>query len=240
MYPKGLQPSGKLQLYSQMFSAVEVDQSFYDIECLDAYKSWLTAVPDSFRFSLKTPRSITHEDRLRHPEPFLKPFLDAARRFGDALGPILVQLPPWFGIKQAASLQLFLDRLPLDEMRFAVEVRDWQLWSDLFPFLLEQYPFIPVTTNLVSSPSDIRMSNGTAYIRWLGPRRGFEGPQKTPERFYEESFEWSQAISSLLETGDLQSVYVFVDHEYFGPGVIGAARLRRLLGDPVHFPGTLF
>ncbi len=240
MYQKGLEPTGKLGAYSQMFNAVEVGETFFGLDCLKSYKSWLSAVPEDFQFSLKVPRAITHERMLLNPEPILSEFLSAARNFGTYLGPILVQLPPWFGIKHANNLQTFLDQLPFEEMRFAIEVRDQRLWSETVPFLMEQYPFIPVTTNLIASPQDLRSLNDATYIRWLGSRKEFEGPLKTADQFYEESFQWSESIKSVITASTRPNVYVFIDHEYFGPGVIGAARLRKLLGTPVHFPGTFF
>ncbi len=240
MYPKGLNPVGKLQFYSQMFNAVEVDQTFYGLDCLEPYRSWLEVVPPHFRFSLKTPRVITHEKRLHNADAELNEFLAAARKFGDHLGPILVQLSPKFTVEYAEWLRVFLKKLPFGEMEFAIEVRDHFLWSEEVPYLMEKHPFIPVTTNLVSSPQRLRSSNGRAYIRWLGPRMDFEGPLKTPEQFYEESFAWSESIRDMQSDGALKSLSAFVDHEYFGPGVIGAARLRKLLDDPVQFPGALF
>lgn len=240
MYPRGLKQVGKLQFYSQMFNTVEVDQTFYGLDCLKPYRSWLDAVPADFRFSLKVPRLITHEKRLHGAEAELSEFLAAARKFGDRLGPILVQLSPRFDLDHAEKLRRFLKQLPFGEMQFAVEVRDHFLWSEEIPHLMERYPFIPVTTNLVSSPQGIRSANGSAYIRWLGPRMDFEGPLKTPDQFHEESLAWSESIQDLREADDSKEIYVFVDHEYFGPGVIGAAWLRSLLGDPVYFPGTLF
>ena len=240
MYPKGLTTVGKLQFYAQMFNAVEVDQTFYSLDCLKSYKSWLEVVPRAFRFSLKTPRIITHEKRLHNPEVEMTEFLTAAREFEDHLGPILVQLSPHFTIEHAEWLRAFLEKLPFGEMQFAVEVRNHFLWSEEIPYLMEKYPFIPVTTNLVTSPQGLRTSNGIGYVRWLGLGAERGQSPRTPEQFYEESLAWSESIRDLQITHEARNVYTFVGHGYFGPGVIGAARLRKLLGDPVTFPGALF
>lgn len=240
MYPKGLNQVGQLQLYSQMFNAVEVGQTFYGLKCLEPYRSWLEVVHGNFKFSLKIPRSITHEKQLHDVDAEMREFLAAARKFEDHLGPVLVQLSPRFKVEHAEWLRKFLQKLPFGEMQFAIEVRDHFLWSEEIPYLMEKYPFIPVTTNLVSSPEELRLSNGVGYIRWLGRRMDFDAPRKTPDQFYEESFRWSKRIQDLKANADMTAAYTFVDHEYFGSGVIGAARLRNLLGDPVKFPGGLF
>lgn len=43
---------------------------------------------------MKAPRAITHERRLVDVAGLLETFLSEARRLGDKLGPLLVQLPP--------------------------------------------------------------------------------------------------------------------------------------------------
>jgi uncharacterized protein YecE (DUF72 family) len=51
-------------------------------------------VPTDFRFSVKVPRTITHEQRLISVEPLLDQFLGAVVALGARLGCLLVQLPP--------------------------------------------------------------------------------------------------------------------------------------------------
>jgi len=56
---------------------------------------WSTAqTPPGFRFSVKVPRSIAHEGRLRRAREPLQRFLDEAAGLGDRLAVLLVQLPP--------------------------------------------------------------------------------------------------------------------------------------------------
>ena len=52
------------------------------------------AVPADFRFAVKLPRAITHDQRLVAADVLLEVFLDEVRGLGDRLGPLLVQLPP--------------------------------------------------------------------------------------------------------------------------------------------------
>lgn len=51
-------------------------------------------MPPEFRFSAKTPRTLTHERRLIDPEPLLDEFLAAVTGLGERLGCLLVQMPP--------------------------------------------------------------------------------------------------------------------------------------------------
>lgn len=83
-----------LQRYAQRFNAVEINSSFYRPHQPATYERWAAAVPAGFRFSVKLPKTITHEKRLQGCAPLLHSFLAQARGLGDRLGCLLVQLPP--------------------------------------------------------------------------------------------------------------------------------------------------
>lgn len=82
-----------LERYAARFSAVEVNSSFYALHRPETYVRWATQVPESFRFSVKISRRITHGTRLADPS-LLDDFLPAVLALGARLGPLLVQLPP--------------------------------------------------------------------------------------------------------------------------------------------------
>ena len=83
-----------LERYAARFPAVEINSSFYKPHRPTTYARWAESVPADFRFSVKVPKLATHERRLADVEDVLDSFLAEATRFGDKLGPLLVQLPP--------------------------------------------------------------------------------------------------------------------------------------------------
>ncbi|MBP1143544.1 uncharacterized protein YecE (DUF72 family) [Pseudomonas sp. PvP027] len=83
-----------LQRYASRFNAVEINSSFYRPHRAQTYAHWAQAVPAGFRFSVKVPKLITHEHRLRGCEVALTTFLSQCTALGDKLGCLLVQLPP--------------------------------------------------------------------------------------------------------------------------------------------------
>ncbi len=83
-----------LARYAQAFSGVEINSSFYRPHALQVYSKWAAATPEGFRFSVKMPKTITHEKRLLDCDELLCAFLDQLQGLGDRLGCILVQLPP--------------------------------------------------------------------------------------------------------------------------------------------------
>jgi uncharacterized protein YecE (DUF72 family) len=83
-----------LERYSQALSCAEINSTFYRSHRPSTWRRWVESVPESFRFSVKAPKAITHEANLScGPEP-LEIFLAEVNILGTNLGPILFQLPP--------------------------------------------------------------------------------------------------------------------------------------------------
>jgi len=59
-YPKDLKSEDFLGYYSQKLNSVEINSSFYAPPRAMMVKSWLGKTRDDFRFSVKSPRQITH------------------------------------------------------------------------------------------------------------------------------------------------------------------------------------
>lgn len=83
-----------LEKYASVFGAVEINSSFYRPHQRKTYEKWAACVPGDFRFSVKLPRTITHDAKLIAFEPMLEQFAGEVEGLGDKLGCVLVQLPP--------------------------------------------------------------------------------------------------------------------------------------------------
>lgn len=83
-----------LQRYGAVFPAVEINSSFYRPHRPDTYARWRDSVPDAFRFSVKIPKAVTHEAKLRDIAEPLQRFLGEVSHLGHKLGCLLLQLPP--------------------------------------------------------------------------------------------------------------------------------------------------
>lgn len=102
-------PSGgtHLERYAQRFNCVEINTSFYRSHQAKTYRRWAASVPDGFLFSVKAPRTLTHERRLEACEPLLRAFLDEAGGLGDKLGCVLIQLPPSLALDTSVAQRFF-------------------------------------------------------------------------------------------------------------------------------------
>src|ERR1700742_3398053 len=97
-YPRGTRAEGMLDAYAAAFDTVEVDSTFYAVPSYATFDAWARRTPEGFTFALKLPREITHEQSLRGARSarVLEEFSRGARRLGEKLAAVLVQLPPQF------------------------------------------------------------------------------------------------------------------------------------------------
>jgi uncharacterized protein YecE (DUF72 family) len=96
-----------LERYSQAFSCAEINSSFYRSHRFTTWAKWADSVPETFRFSVKAPKAITHEASLTCSSEQLTNFLAEARTLATKLGPILFQLPPKFIFNPATAEAFF-------------------------------------------------------------------------------------------------------------------------------------
>ncbi|MES1980129.1 MAG: DUF72 domain-containing protein [Pseudomonadota bacterium] len=99
-----------LERYAARLNAAEINSSFYRPHQLQTYARWAESVPADFRFSVKLPKTITHEKRLQDCESLLGGFLAQVAGLGTRLGCLLVQLPPSLAFDDMAS-RSFLETL---------------------------------------------------------------------------------------------------------------------------------
>jgi uncharacterized protein YecE (DUF72 family) len=97
-----------LERYAAHLNAVEINSCFYRPHRFATYERWAASVPESFRFSVKLPKLITHEARLVGVAPALERFLRETSGLGVKRGPVLVQLPPSFAFDPRIAATFFI------------------------------------------------------------------------------------------------------------------------------------
>jgi uncharacterized protein YecE (DUF72 family) len=125
-YPEKLPVNEMLRYYAERFATVEINNTFYRMPAESMLGQWSEQVPADFTFTLKAPRRITHDLRLREAESHVAEFVRRAGALGSKLGALLFQLPPFLK-KDLARLKEFLELLPAGT-RAAFEFRhaSWQ------------------------------------------------------------------------------------------------------------------
>ena len=125
-YPEKLPADEMLRFYAGRLRTVEINNTFYRMPDETVLSRWSEQVPDDFAFSVKAPRRISHDKRLRETDSDVAEFLRRTAVLGTKLGPVLFQLPPFIK-KDLPRIADFLDLLPV-ALRAAFEFRhaSWQ------------------------------------------------------------------------------------------------------------------
>jgi uncharacterized protein YecE (DUF72 family) len=97
-----------LARYSRVLNCSEINTSFYRSHLPETYEKWARQTPSGFRFAVKLPRVISHEQRLRGARAGLEKFMGEVAGLGDKLGAVLVQLPP-SQVFEARQVRIFFE-----------------------------------------------------------------------------------------------------------------------------------
>ena len=236
-YPPNLKPSQFLQFYSQVFSSVEINTTFYGIPRPSTVETWARVTPDDFVFTAKMPKEITHEHRLTNSLRALYEFLGVMSRLAEKLGPILIQLPPTVHSGYRKPLEELLAALPPDQ-QFAVEFRDdsW-IRQDTFE-LLRHHRVAWCITDTDLMPAVPETTADFAYIRWIGNRRMRARMDKGKVNRSRDLQLWANTIRELTE--GVGRIYGFFNDDYSGHSPSDVNQLKELLSIEKVEPSSLW
>lgn len=212
-YPPDLPESQMLRYYAQHCSTVEINQTFYRLPTVRAAQSWTKETPEKFLFSLKAPRRITHEMRLRDAADPLTSFCDTAKVLGAKLGAMLFQLPPFLK-KDVPRLEDFLHQLP-PGFRAAFEFRNPGWFCDEVFECLHRFEVALCVAEHEECEVPFERTAAFGYLRLRRPDYGDE-----------EIAAWARR---LRDAAGWQDAFVYFKHEAGGKGPALAARLLALL-----------
>ena len=241
-YPARTRASNFLTVYARGFDTVEVDSTFYATPAVQTVRGWASRVPDHFRFALKLPQEITHENRLRRSEAQTARFFDVARELGPKLGPVLIQLGPDFGPSELPALAAFLPVLPTD-IHVAVEFGQRAWLNDGVLALLAEHRvalalvdarFIPRSAMLTLAD---RPTADFAYLRWMGPDRDIADDSRVQHDRTRELDAWRTVIPAIAAR--VRTVYGYVNNLFSGHAPEDVRALQRQLGQVAVDPAQL-
>jgi len=110
-YPEQLPAAKMLPYYAERFPTVEINYTFYRAPNEKILDGWNRATPDRFKLTLKAPKRITHDARLKNCGDAVRQFMETAATLGPKLGALLFQLPPNLK-KDLPLLDAFLEAFP--------------------------------------------------------------------------------------------------------------------------------
>jgi len=213
-YPEALSDAEMLRYYAGRFAAVEINYTFYRFASVRQLQSWAKEVPDHFTFTLKAPRRITHELRLRDAADLAVDFCETARALKQKLGALLFQLPPFLK-RDTPRLEDFLHQLP-PGFRVAFEFRNATWFADEVYDTLRRFG---VALCVVESPdrtAPLEITADFGYFRLRQPDYSDADLAECAARIQAAAASW-------------QDVFIYFKHEADAQGPVFAAKLRALL-----------
>jgi uncharacterized protein YecE (DUF72 family) len=213
-YPEKLPAAKMLPYYAERFPTVEINYTFYRAPNEKILQGWDAATPERFKLTLKAPKRITHDARLRDCGDRVRQFLETAAVLGPKLGALLFQLPPNLK-KDLALFDAFLETFP-PRVCAAFEFRhaSW-LDEEIYARLRARNLALCVAdSEKLSTPVEV-----TAHYAYFRLRDEGYGPADI-ER-------WARVIEE--RTSQCRDVYVYFKHEESGKGPEFARTLMRAL-----------
>ena len=113
-----------LERYAHRFDVTEINSSFHRPHRASTWQRWRDSVPDAFRFSVKIPKTITHQARLHDASELLRDFISQVNVLGDRLAVLLVQLPPKLEFDESIARGFFADLHNQSDAQLACEPRN--------------------------------------------------------------------------------------------------------------------
>jgi uncharacterized protein YecE (DUF72 family) len=223
-YPQFCPPADFLRCYAMTFNSVELDSTFYRLPTRQNIEKWSATTPESFRFTAKFPRTVTHEGELKSRLEEAEKYLEVMGGMGAKLGPLLMQFPPSFHPGRRGDLCELLGLIPRG-IRVAVELRcrDW-LTDELFS-LLERHG---VSLCLAEFPGMPQLTVRTAdfvYLRFVGDH------QEIPDNFSyvrrdrkEELAHWTSVVEHFI--GEKADIFAYFNNHFSGHAPSTALEFR--------------
>lgn len=164
-----------LEQYARLLDCVEINSSFYRFHQPRTYARWADTTPAHFRFSLKVPRTVTHDARLTGAFDDLDRFLSDSAALGIKRGPVLVQLPPSLAFEPAVVSRFFAELRRRHDGSVVCEPRHPSWFSRAADHLLAFNQVARVAADPPRGPGNDRPGGGTglAYFRWHGSPRTY-------------------------------------------------------------------
>ena len=211
----------QLERYSRLVSVSEINSSFHRPHRRSTYERWASAVPSGFAFSVKIPKTISHEKRCADCERELKRFMDESAGLDTKRRLLLLQLPPSFAFDASRMKRFFTFCRTIGAPRIVCEPRHASWFTTNAEALLSAQGVARVAADPatdVHSPEPGGWS-GLRYFRMHG----------TPRMYYSNYDDTAlTTLAARVRSAEVETWCIF-DNTALGAALGDALRLKSLL-----------
>lgn len=155
-----------LARYAHRLSCVEINSSFYRSHRASTWTRWGELVPERFRFSVKMPRSITHERRLKDCDGLVAALIEETAGLCEKLAVFLVQLPPTLVYDAVTAESFFRILGTATSARIACEPRHRSWFELAADDLLARYRVARVAADPAPVPAAAEPGGWRDFAYW--------------------------------------------------------------------------
>lgn len=217
-YPDDLPFKDWFRHYTQRFNTVELNAPFYRWPTLPTVKTWNRQAPETFRYSIKVNRIITHQMHFQDTGKLIREFYQIADVLGPKMGCFLFQLPPSFhftGVRLGAILE------QLDSVyRNVVEFRHASWWRPEVFAAFQEQSLIFCSVSAPGLPQELVVTSDHIYVRFHGPRRLFYESYSDAELV-----SWSNKMAAC----NAREAWAYFNNTADGSAVPNALSLKQLM-----------
>jgi uncharacterized protein YecE (DUF72 family) len=178
-FPSEFQSSPRLSYYSNLFNSVEINSTFYKLPQRKTLERWVEETVSGFQFSIKLPRTITHQKLLNYDPNDIDTFLGLISTMREKQGCLLVQFPASITEDFFESVVAILKRIRHNNRvgwNVFVEFRhDSWYEKHVYRMLLSQKAALVIHDKRGSKTPTENLPYEIVYWRFHGPHGDYRG-----------------------------------------------------------------
>ena len=220
-FPAAFKDKSRLGYYAHLFNSLEVNSSFYKIPRAATVARWAQQVGDSFTFTFKLYKGITHNKLLAFDKTLVKQFMEVVNEAGNKRGCLLIQFPKstQVNLGQLGKLLGCVEQHNKIGWGICVECRNIGWYNNDIYKLLDKFDASLVIHDMPGSATpQLQPWTNHVYLRYHGVLGDYKGT-------YEQHFLQQQAnlVVEYLKNG--RTVYAYFNNT-IGLAVENVATLR--------------
>ncbi len=214
-YPRNLPSKSWFDFYCHHFNTYEFNGSFYKFPTERIFTNWYNKTPDSFLFSVKVPKEITHIKKLKDCESLLGEFYEVCKNgMKEKLGAVLFQFPPSYDFSKQ-KLENIIGLLNYD-FNNVIEFRHETWWNDEVWNAFKDNKITFCSVSHPDLPQTIFKDFPLLYIRFHG----------IPKMFY--SSYSTEELQNINDAIDSKLGFVYFNNTASEAGILNALELKRM------------
>ncbi|EDM35513.1 hypothetical protein PBAL39_07495 [Pedobacter sp. BAL39] len=229
-YPEEFKDKSRLHYYGSLFNSIEVNSSFYKMPMASTVVKWAADVPESFRFTFKLFRDVSHAKGLSFDPALVAEYMQRIDGAGANSGALLIQFPGSITAIYIRELEHLLitagESNEQKQWHIAVEFRHNSWYTEHTQELLQKYGAgMVVHDKLAKGGPDLDHEADFVYLRFHGPGGDYRGSY-TNDFLYE----YSTYITEWLQ--DQKTVYCYFNNT-MGNAISNLNTLREAVSNNI-------